>query len=301
MGVVVSVTNQKGGVGKTATVSSLASALNSLGYKILSIDLDPQRNLDMVAGRGMAIPIGNTSIKSVLDVLKGECTFEDMIVHSDIGDLARASNLLSQWTGRPLISRAEFETLSQEACYATMEKRYNSGWGENDYKVLNHEISSIRDKYDFILMDTNPSLTLLTINSLFAADYVLIPAFAEAASRDAIRELWDTIRGMKAFNPDMRLQVAGILVTKFNKRNPSARRYIDVFEKQAMIMNSVVFHQKIRQGVSVTEYLTKQMDLLAYDPSGISSVDYKQFTLEFLERIKTMEEARSHGQQEKAK
>ena len=176
-----------------------------------------------------------------------------------------------------------------------MSKRYNEGWGENDHRVLKMKLAPAKDKYDFILMDTNPSLTLLTINSLFAADYVLIPAFAEAASRDAIVELWDTIRGMKLFNPDMELQVAGILVTNFNQRNPSANRYITVFEKMARNMETIVFQQKIRRGISVTEYLTKQMDLLKYDTTGNPSMDYKQFTKEFLKRIRTMEEAKKHG------
>lgn len=295
MGVIVSVTNQKGGVGKTVTVSSLASALTSQGYEVLSVDLDPQRNLDMVAGKGMAIPVGDTTTKSVLDVLKGDCSLDEVIVPSNIGDLARASNLLSQWAGQPLITREEFASLSQEDCYATMSKRYNEGWGENDHRVLKMKLAPAKDKYDFILMDTNPSLTLLTINSLFAADYVLIPAFAEAASRDAIVELWDTIRGMKLFNPDMELQVAGILVTNFNQRNPSANRYITVFEKMARNMETIVFQQKIRRGISVTEYLTKQMDLLKYDTTGNPSMDYKQFTKEFLKRIRTMEEAKKHG------
>lgn len=276
-------------------MSSLASALTSQGYKVLSVDLDPQRNLDMVAGKGMAIPVGDTTTKSVLDVLKGDCSLDEVIVPSNIGDLARASNLLSQWAGQPLITREEFASLSQEDCYATMSKRYNEGWGENDHRVLKMKLAPAKDKYDFILMDTNPSLTLLTINSLFAADYVLIPAFAEAASRDAIVELWDTIRGMKLFNPDMELQVAGILVTNFNQRNPSANRYITVFEKMARNMETIVFQQKIRRGISVTEYLTKQMDLLKYDTTGNPSMDYKQFTKEFLKRIRTMEEAKKHG------
>ena len=295
MGIIVSVTNQKGGVGKTVTVSSLAAALTQKGYKVLSIDLDPQRNLDVVAGKGLAIPLGDKSTKSMLDVLKGNCSLEDMIVPCGFGDLARASNLLSQWTGRLLITRSEYENFTIEEVCQLMSERYDQGWGTDDHKVLRSELSSVRKNYDFVLMDTNPSLTLLTINSLVAADYVLIPAFAEAASRDAITELWDTIKGLKAYNPDMRLKIAGILVTKFNARNRAAKKFVEVYERMAKRMGTIVFKQKIRQGVAVTEYLLSQQDLLKYDAYGNASLDYKSFANEFLTRINLMEEERSHG------
>lgn len=155
--------------------------------------------------------------------------------------------------------------------------------------MLRGELASVRNNYDYILMDTNPSLTLLTINSLFAADYVLIPAFAEAASRDAIRELWDTIRGLKAFNPEMRLQIAGILITKFASRNLTARKYAEGYEKMAKSMGTILFQQKIRQSISVAEYSTSQEDLLRYDPTGKSSLDYLAFVDEFIRRIDTLE------------
>ena len=113
MSVVISVTNQKGGVGKTVTVSTLASALTSRGFRVLAVDLDPQRNLDMVAGRGMAIPVEDTATKSVLDVLKGDCSMADAIVQSNLGDLVRASSRLSQWTGRHLITRDEYASMPQ--------------------------------------------------------------------------------------------------------------------------------------------------------------------------------------------
>ena len=289
MSVVISVTNQKGGVGKTVTVSTLASALTSRGFRVLAVDLDPQRNLDMVAGRGMAIPVEDTATKSVLDVLKGDCSMADAIVQSNLGDLVRASSRLSQWTGRHLITRDEYASMPQGEILALMDQRYKNGWGEGDHKVLRGELASVRNNYDYILMDTNPSLTLLTINSLFAADYVLIPAFAEAASRDAIRELWDTIRGPKAFNPEMRLQIAGILITKFASRNLTARKYAEGYEKMAKSMGTILFQQKIRQSISVAEYSTSQEDLLRYDPTGKSSLDYLAFVDEFIRRIDTLE------------
>lgn len=295
MGVVVSVTNQKGGVGKTVTVSSLASALTRQGYKVLSINLDPQRNLDMVAGKGIAIPLGDKTTRSMLDVLRRDCSLEDVIIPCDFGDLARASNLLSQWTGRSLISRTEFESLEKDEVYKLIEERYSSGWGTDDHKVLKEIISSVRERYDYIFMDTNPSLTLLTINSLVAADYVLIPAFAEAASRDAITELWDTIRGLRAYNPDMQLQVAGILITKFKPRNPFAKKYIQVYKRMAQSMGGILFEQKIREATTVTEYITTQENLLSYDSYGNAALDYKKFADEFTARIAVLERMKSHG------
>ena len=209
MGVIISVTNQKGGVGKTVTVSSIASILTSQGYKVLVINLDPQRNLDMVAGKGIAIARSDTKSLSILNVLQGECHIADVIVPSNLGDLARASSFLSQWTGRRLISRDEYETLSKDEMFNLIEERHRAGWGANDADVLNQELKLIRNQYDYIIMDTNPSLTLLTLNSLYAADYVLIPAFTETASKDAILELWDTIQNVRYYNPDKKLQVLG--------------------------------------------------------------------------------------------
>lgn len=298
MGVAISITNQKGGVGKTVTVSTMASALTMQGYKVLLINLDPQRNLDMVAGKGVAIRRGDTESLSVLNVLRGECSLEDAIVHTEIGDLVRASSMLSQWTGRHLISRDEFRDMDKDAVYSLMEQRYNDGWGERDAEVLAKELQSVKDKYDYILMDTNPSLTLLTLNSLYAAEYVLIPAFTEAASRDAITELWDTINGIKYFNPAKYLEIAGILITKYAVRSKNAKRYVGLYHKLAQKMGTILFETKIRNSVSVSEYMTAQVDLLHYDKSGNTAQDYLVFVEEFKARIKEMEAVRYGSENE---
>lgn len=294
MGVVISVTNQKGGVGKTVTVSSLASALTSQGYRVLLVDLDPQRNLDMVAGKGIAIKRNDTETKSILDVLKGTCSLQDILVSTNIGDLARASSQLSQWTGRHLASREEFRKLDQDQLYQLMNQRYQAGWGENDAEVLNKELSPLKDQYDYIIMDTNPSLTLLTLNSLYAADYVLIPAFTESASRDAITELWDTINGIKFYNPAKYLEIAGILITRFSPRSINAKRYVKFYRSLADKMGTILFEQKIRNSISVSEYMTSQQDLLRYDGKGNTAQDYLQFVEEFKQRIEELE-AKRHG------
>ena len=294
MGVVISVTNQKGGVGKTVTVSSLASALTSQGYRVLLINLDPQRNLDMVAGKGVAIKRNDTETKSILDVLKGTCSLKEILVSTNIGDLARASSQLSQWTGRHLVSREEFRSLDKDQLYQLMTKRYQDGWGENDAEVLNKELSPLKDQYDYVIMDTNPSLTLLTLNSLYAADYVLIPAFTESASRDAITELWDTINGIKFYNPAKYLEIAGILITRFSPRSINAKRYVKFYRSLADKMGTILVEQKIRNSISVSEYMTSQQDLLRYDGKGNTAQDYLKFVEEFKQRIEELE-AKRHG------
>lgn len=294
MGVAISITNQKGGVGKTVTVSSLASALTTRGFRVLVINLDPQRNLDMVAGKGLAIPMNDTTTRSVLHVLSGECSLQDAIVPSNLGDLVRASSTLSKWTGRHLASRQEFASLAKDELYELMGVRYKKGWGADDAEVLNEELKKIKAEYDYVLMDTNPSLTLLTLNSLYAADYVLIPAFTESASLDAIKELWDSIQRIRIYNPEKKIQICGILITKFLPRGKTARMFLPVFEKLAAQMGTIIFKQKIRQCISVSEYMVNQKDLLRFDPSGNSSQDYLAFTDEFLERISQLE-AMKHG------
>ena len=106
---VISVTNQKGGVGKTLTASSLASILTSRGYKILTIDMDPQCNFDQVAGGTKPIDQYDLESLSILNVLNQECSMREAIVKTEIGDLVRASPNLSQWTGRSLLSRRDFK------------------------------------------------------------------------------------------------------------------------------------------------------------------------------------------------
>lgn len=208
MGVVVTVVNQKGGVAKTTTVSALAYLLTQRGYKVLCIDLDPQRNLDMLAGKGIPIPINDMTTKSMLHALNHEAALKDVIVYTELGDLARASSQLSSWNGRPVLTKEEYKRLrnSPEDLLKLLDARFQ----KTDFsKELAEIIPTIQDNYDYILIDTNPSLTLLTINGLLAADYVLIPAFTEKSSREAVVELWNTIQGLLYYNPSKYLKICG--------------------------------------------------------------------------------------------
>ena len=296
MGHVISITNQKGGVGKTLTATSLASILTSRGYTVLSIDLDPQCNFDQVAGGPGEIKQYDTKSLSILNVLNQECTIDDAIVETDIGKLVRSTPNLSQWTGRPFFSRTEYDKyrnqigMSSDEIIKIMDDRFQSGWGATEHKTLDWELREVRDKYDFVILDTNPSLTLLTLNSLYTADYILIPVFPEEPSRKAVLELYDTINDLIASNPgEVTAQIAGILITKYKHRTKVSRAYAAQYKKLARSMGTILFETKIREGISVIEYTNKKRDLIRYAPNSTVAQDYQAFVNEFLTRISVME------------
>lgn len=290
MGVVISVTNQKGGVGKTLTASCLASILTTQGYKVLSIDMDPQGNFSAVAGKAKAIKLGDTTSLSILEVLKQECDIEDAIVSSNVGDLVRASPNLTQWTGRSLMSRREFLNLQSqgatpEEVYQLIESRFNDGWGATEHTTLDWVLRKVRNTYDFIFLDTNPSLTLLTLNSLYTADYIIIPVFTEDTSRTALLDLKDTIDQMKMENSEMHAEILGLLITKYKRRTILANNYMKEYERLAEELGTILFDTKIRDGLAAAEYANKKVDLIRYDPKSPVAQDYCAFAKEFLEKI----------------
>lgn len=290
MGIVISVTNQKGGVGKTLTASSLASILSSKGFKVLSIDMDPQGNFSAVAGGPGSIKLGDNTSLSILEVLKQECRIEDAIVESNLGDLVRASPNLTQWTGRSLMPRSDFLALKEqgatpEQVYDLLESRFNEGWGATEHTTLDWVLRKIRSNYDFIFLDTNPSLTLLTLNSLYTADYIIIPVFTEDTSRTALLDLRDTIEQMKAENADMHAKILGLLITKYKKRTILAGSYMEEYEHLADELGTVLFKTKIRDGLAAAEYTNRQVDLIRYAPKSSVAKDYISFADELLEKL----------------
>lgn len=218
----------------------------------------------------------------------------DAIVKTNLGDLVRASPNLSQWTGRSLLSRRDFKSFvdsgrGAEELLKELTERYQQGWGATEHKTLDFELRSLRGEYDFIFLDTNPSLTLLTLNSLYTADYVLVPAYAEESSRKAVMELADTMAELQGQNPDMHAKILGILLTKYKRHTKIASAYTAYFNKIATKLDTVVFNTKIRDGIAASEYANKKQDLIRYAPRSPVAQDYQEFTTEFLNRIKEVE------------
>ena len=252
--------------------------------------MDPQSNFTAVAGGPGTIKLGDTTSLSILDVLKQECSIEEAIVKSNIGDLVRASPNLTQWTGRTLMSRRNFQELQEqgatpEEVYALLEQRFNEGWGAVEHTTLDWALRKVRGEYDFIFLDTNPSLTLLTLNSLYTADYVIIPVFTEDTSRTALLDLKDTIDQMKLENSDMHAEILGLLITKYKRRTILASSYLEEYKRLAQDLDTALFDTKIRDGLAAAEYTNRRMDLIHYDPKSPPAQDYKAFAEEFLEKM----------------
>lgn len=295
MGVVITFVNPKGGVGKSLTVSATASILTSMGKEVLVINLDPKTDVDMSAGKGVAIKRTDIETPSILHVLLGEKSLKEIIISTSIGDLARASSLLYRWTGSKIMTKEEFSEIpntpeGQKKLYDRLSQRFSGeSQATDDARIIERQLIELRKKYDYILIDTNPSITALTLNGLYAADYVVIPAFHEESSRQAVMELWDIIRYITYFDPSRYLKVAGILMTRVVQRSIASRVFERNYTSLAQQIGTVQFKTPIRQAVTATESITAQIDIMRYDPTGTVAVDYTKFVDELIKRISALE------------
>ena len=257
MAKVIAIANQKGGVGKTCTTLNLGIGLVEHGKRVLLIDLDPQANLTM--GLGWTDPEGEeTTIATLLNKTANEEAFVDyegiLTCREDI-DLIPSSIQLSGYEA----------TLLNE-------------FGRES--VLRQYLKEVDSLYDYILIDCQPSLNILTINALVAADSVLIPTQPQYFSTAGLQMLFKTIhRVQRKMNP--KLQIEGVLVTMIDRRPLFTR---DLVEKlRANYGNHIkVFDTEIPSSVRVQESSAKRQSIFAYEPSCKVALAYDQLTREIL-------------------
>ena len=224
---IITITNQKGGVGKTTVVSALVCGLHERGARVLGVDLDPQGNLGFTLG----LDIGDGY--TIYDVLKGNCAIEQAIAHTEYGDILSSDILLSQ------------------------------------------QLDAVKDSYDFIIIDTPPSLNILTINAYVASTGLILPMEAEVLSLVGISQIQDIIETVqKSFNPN--LKVLGILLNKYNPRLTLSRDILDLAEQVAEQLNSQVFSAKVRRSVSVAMAPAYGQSVLSYKPDATSARDLQK-------------------------
>ena len=260
---IISVINQKGGVGKTTTVINLATALSLHKKKILVIDLDPQGN----ATTGFGLP-NNDDTRTVYDVLNGNCSFEDTIKDTKIENLKLISSNVD-------LSGLEVETANENRRVFLLQDK------------IENFLNSPKNDFSYIFIDCPPSLSLLTVMSLVVAKSLIVPLQAEFFALEGLSQLLKTIDRVKInLNPE--LEIRGVLLTMFDKRNKLSAQ-VDADARQ--FLKEKVYQTVIPRNVRLSEAPSHGVPILIYDKFCAGSKSYSNFAKEFLKQENVMETA----------
>lgn len=245
---VITIINQKGGVAKTTTSQNLSYSLVKKGYKVLAIDLDSQQNLSYIMKASF-------DYGTIFEVLSDKADINGTIQPIFDLDFIRASEKLS---------------IIDTVLYSTGK----------EYK-LKEKLQELKNKYDYIIIDTAPALNILTINALVASNEIIITALADILSLQGIANLIETIEPIKQYC-NSGLKIKGILLTKYNDRLSLNKELLQSFENVAKSNKTKLFKTKIRESIAVRESQANKQPVLYYARNNNASIDYDNFTKEFL-------------------
>ena len=253
MSKVIALVNQKGGVGKTTTTAHLAWGLALKGKKVLAVDFDPQSNLSM--GMGASVNPSTPTVLEWLGVAGAEKPFEQVVQNCKGVDVMPSSIMLES---------------GELALHQEIGREF----------LLKTQLKAIKNKYDYILIDCRPSLGILTLNALVAADEVLIPIKADYFSLPAVSQIFNTVKAIKSKCND-RLKINGFVITMADKRR-NIEDYHDNFAALADSVKSKVYETQIRQNAAAADVPSFEMSLYEYKPNSLAAKDYLAFVDEFL-------------------
>lgn len=252
MGKIISIANQKGGVGKTTTAVNLGASLAVLEYKVLLIDADPQAN----ATSGLGIDPEQVE-NSAYECLLGQVKVSDSIVETE------TPNLFVLPTRIDLVG-AEIDLVNEK---------------QREY-FMSHAIESVKDQFDFIIIDCSPSLGLITVNALTASDSVIIPIQSEYFALEGLGKLLNTIRIVQTrLNPN--LSIEGLLITMYDSRLRLARQVVEDVRSH---FKHMVFDTLIYRNIKLAEAPSYGKSIIMHDASCSGAINYINLAKEILKR-----------------
>lgn len=249
---IISIINQKGGVGKSTTAHAIGAGLALRGRRVLYVDLDAQGNLSYTLN---ADATGLSGI-SVLDVLEGHVRARDAIQHTAQGDIIASSPILS----------------GADTVLTSVGKEYR----------LKEALATLQGEYDYTVIDTPPALGILTVNALTACHGCIIPAQADIYSLQGIGQLYGSIQAVRKYcNPA--LKVMGILLTRYNSRAIISRDVAEMMDQTAGQLHSQLYKSRIRECTSLKEAQAVKIDIYSYAPRSNAVIDYNALIDEIME------------------
>ncbi len=254
MGKIIALANQKGGVGKTTTTINLAASLAALDKKVLVVDADPQAN----ASSGLGVNIREVQ-NSIYECIVNKVEADTATVKTAVDNLFIIPSHID-------LVGAEIEMLNFE----------------NREKVLKEALTPVKDKYDYILIDCSPSLGLITVNALTAADSVIIPVQCEYFALEGISKLLNTIKIIKSkLNPS--LEIEGFLLTMYDSRLRLANQ---IYEEVKKHFRELVFETVIQRNIKLSEAPSYGQPVLLYDADSKGSINHMQLAEELIRKNK---------------
>lgn len=247
---IYSIANRKGGVGKSTTAAALAAGLSLKKFRVLSVDLDTQRNLS----RSLGVESGEA-----FSVLSKAMRLEEGIVATKYGDIL---------PGGKDLARADRQITQKGAEYR-----------------LRDALADVKDKYDFCIVDCPPALGVLTVNALTASNGVVIPAQADIFSLEGVEDLREAMQSVKDYC-NSSLTATGILLVRYSPRTILSQNAATLAEDMARKLDTEIFKTTIRESVTVKEAQISRQSLFEYAPKAKVTEDYISFINEFLKRTK---------------